>query len=51
MRGVGAGYGFERISELGAAIEMAAKRHDGAQLLALIEQYRDFLSAVDVVFV
>jgi HPt (histidine-containing phosphotransfer) domain-containing protein len=51
MRGVGAGYGFERISELGTAIEMAAKRRDSAQLLALIEEYRDFLSAVDVVFV
>ena len=51
MRGVGAGYGFERISELGKAIEEAAKRRDATQLLALTGEYRNFLFAVDVVYV
>ena len=51
MKGVGGGYGFERISELGAAIEIAAKRQDSGELVSLMRQYRDYLSELDVVYV
>ena len=51
MKGVGGGYGFERISELGAAIEVAATGQDSGELVSLMGQYRDFLSEVDVVYV
>jgi hypothetical protein len=51
MKGVGGGYGFERISDLGAAIEAAAARQDSDELVSLMRQYHDFLSEVDVVYV
>jgi HPt (histidine-containing phosphotransfer) domain-containing protein len=51
MRGVGSGYGFDRISQLGAAIEEAATRRDASELAHLVALYRDFLSSVDVVYV
>jgi hypothetical protein len=51
MKGAGGGYGFERISELGAAIEVAATGQDSDELISLMQQYRDFLSEVDVVYV
>lgn len=51
MKGVGAGYGFVRISELGAAIEGAATRRASGELVSLMRQYSDFLSGVDVVYI
>lgn len=51
MKGVGGGYGFERITELGAAIEDAAKRRDLDALASLASQYRTYLSDVDVVYI
>lgn len=51
MKGAGGGYGFERISELGAAIEVAATAQDSDELVSLMQRYRDFLSEVDVVYV
>lgn len=51
LKGIGGGYGFERITELGAAIETAAKQEDAESLAGLIAQYRDYLNEVDVVYV
>lgn len=49
MKGVGGGYGFDRISEIGAAIESAALREDGADISAQCELLADFLARVDIV--
>jgi HPt (histidine-containing phosphotransfer) domain-containing protein len=51
LKGVGGGYGFDRISELGAAIEDAALRRDAHALAALAAEYRTFLANVEVVYV
>jgi len=50
LKGVGGGYGFDRITELGAMIEAAAADADGAGVLGLVEQLADYLQRVEVVF-
>ena len=49
MKGAGGGYGFDRISELGAAIEGAALREDGADVLAQSAALADYLARVEIV--
>lgn len=51
MKGVGGGYGFERISQLGAAIESAAKSADADRVASLVREYRAYLHDVDIVYV
>jgi histidine phosphotransfer protein HptB len=48
LKGVGGGYGFHEITEIGALIEKAAK--DGARdaLPALVQRYGAYLDAVEV---
>ena len=50
LKGVGGGYGFARMSELGAAIETAAKGQKLDELKGLIQQYGEYLDAVEVEF-
>lgn len=50
LKGVGGGYGFERITEIGAGLENAAERNDSpaiAELIATLEQY---LESVEVIY-
>ncbi len=49
MKGAGGGYGFDRISEIGAAIEQAALRADAIGILAQASELADYLARVDVV--
>lgn len=48
MKGAGAGYGFDRITDLGAALEDAAKRGDVARAQALLADLADYLDRVEV---
>lgn len=50
MKGVGASYGFERISALGAQIEAAAKALDRTALAARIEAYAGHLRNLRIVY-
>ncbi|OGT71608.1 MAG: hypothetical protein A3I78_01260 [Gammaproteobacteria bacterium RIFCSPLOWO2_02_FULL_56_15] len=50
LKGVGGGYGFDRMSEIGAAIENAARIKNVEQLKELIENYSDYLTRVEVRF-
>ena len=50
LKGVGGGYGFTGMSEIGAAIESAAKQQQQEELKQLIEQYGSYLDAVEVTF-
>ncbi len=50
MRGVGASYGFERVSALGARIEECASRTDRAALDAAIAEYADHLARLQIVY-
>lgn len=50
MKGAGGGYGFDEISEIGARLEQAALTEDGAVIIRIIEQLREYLEQVVVVF-
>ena len=48
LKGVGGGYGFMRLSEIGAELEVAAKNGNAAPLPDLINALADYLSRVVV---
>lgn len=50
LKGVGGGYGFTGMSEIGAAIEAAAKEQGLEELKGLIESLGEYLDAVEIVF-
>jgi hypothetical protein len=49
MKGAGGGYGFDPITDIGAAIERAALAGDAAAITQGIAQLADYLARVDVV--
>ncbi|HEU4682977.1 MAG TPA: Hpt domain-containing protein [Nitrospira sp.] len=50
MKGDGGGYGFDRISEIGDALEHAAMRADLLAVARETTRLADFLARVDVVY-
>ncbi len=48
IKGVGGGYGFDLMSELGAAIESAAKEQNADQVREKIDQLNHYLQRVVV---
>lgn len=50
LKGTAGGFGFPELSEIGRAIEDAAKDCDAARARATLERYGDYLRRVDVVF-
>ena len=50
MKGVGNSYGFERVSTIGRQVEDGARSGDRAAIGRSIEEYRDYLAKVQVVF-
>lgn len=50
MKGSGGGFGFDDISSMGAAIEQAAKRQDGAVITAELARLADYLARVEVIY-
>ena len=48
LKGSGGSYGFDRLTELGAAIEAAARERDGAAAGRLAAEVRDFIDNVDI---
>ena len=51
MKGTGAGYGFDKISEIGESIEHAARQNDGKTVLKLAQELEVYLDTLRVVFV
>ncbi len=51
MKGVGAGYGFPQVSELGLHLELAARQADPVAAARCLADYRDFMLRCRVVFV
>ena len=51
MKGSGAGYGFPRISEIGARIEQAAAGCDAEGIHIQLAALNDYLDLVEIVFV
>ena len=50
MKGDGGGYGFQAISEIGEALEQAARREDWKVIAEKIQALTAFLAQVDVVY-
>ncbi len=50
LKGIGGGYGFERITELGAMLEEAAKVQDRPAIATAIAQLSIYLQTVQVVY-
>jgi chemotaxis protein histidine kinase CheA len=50
MKGAGGGYGFDRISELGADIERAALDADAGAVAVAAQCLADYLARLDIVF-
>ena len=50
LKGVGGGYGFDDLSEIGAAIEVAAKSGDISTVPGLLDRLKDYLERVEVKF-
>ncbi|MBM4126020.1 MAG: Hpt domain-containing protein [Nitrospira sp.] len=48
MKGDGGGYGFDRISEIGNAMEQAAIQHDHTTAEQCVAQLEDFLARLQV---
>lgn len=51
MKGSGGGYGFQKISELGAAMEIAAGTLDGNKILSGIDELEKYLDTVRIEYV
>ena len=51
IKGVGGGYGFDLMSELGANIETAAKNNDAETVKENIERLDDYLKRVEVKYI
>lgn len=50
MKGDGGGYGFDRITEIGGGMELAAARHDHPAIEQHTAELEDFLTRVTVVY-
>ena len=48
MKGTGAGYGFPRLTELGAELEKAALRRDASAIRETLEQLAVYLEGVEL---
>lgn len=51
MKGDGGGYGFDRITEIGGVMELAASRQDHASLEQHTTELEEFLSRVTVTYI
>ena len=50
LKGVGGGYGFTKISEIGASLESAAREQDPATIQALINSLQEYMANIEVVY-
>lgn len=50
LKGVGGGYGFDRLSELGAELEVKAKSGNPDGLDEIINNIEDYLNRIDISF-
>ena len=50
LKGDGAGYGFDALSEIGAALEQAAKQQDSETIRQYAGELSDYVERVEVVY-
>ena len=50
MKGAGGGYGFDRVTDLGAIIEQAAPAQDRERISEAVAELADYMSRIEVVY-
>ena len=50
MKGVGGGYGFDAITDIGRSIEQAAKEKNPQKIKASLSELSDYLERIEIVF-
>lgn len=50
MKGVGGGYGFDAITEIGRSIEQAAKDKNPDKITTSLNELSDYLGRIEIVF-
>ena len=50
LKGIGGGYGFDRITELGAAIEQAGKQQEPVRARELAQELKQYLEVVEICY-
>lgn len=50
MKGTGGGYGFDAITEMGKALEEAAKQQDTEAIRLAVSQLEHYLQAIEIVY-
>jgi len=50
MKGSGGGYGFDDITEIGGALEQAAKRKDNTAIGNELEKLASYLARIEIVY-
>lgn len=51
MKGSGGGYGFDKITEIGAMIETAADAEEVSEIDSAVQTLEDYVQRVNIVFV
>jgi len=51
MKGSGGGYGFDAITEIGRVIEDAAKEKNNDVIKDKVEELKDYLSKIEIIYV
>jgi histidine phosphotransfer protein HptB len=50
LKGVGGGYGFDQLSDIGAVLELKAKSGELDGISELIDKIRDYLERIEIKF-
>lgn len=50
LKGVGGGYGFDGLSELGANLEVSAKENNVSAIDSLINEMSSYMESIDIVY-
>ena len=50
MKGVGGGYGFDAITDIGRSIEQAAKEKNPQKIRASLSELSDYLERIEIIF-
>jgi HPt (histidine-containing phosphotransfer) domain-containing protein len=50
MKGSGGGYGFDRITEIGSALEQAAKNKNSEEVKKWVNQLVTYLERIDILY-
>ncbi|MGI6091672.1 MAG: Hpt domain-containing protein [Veillonellaceae bacterium] len=50
LKGIGGGYGFPVITDLGTAIQQAAKTHDSQKASELVSELKAYLESVEIAY-